>query len=220
MRETGPAAVADALVGDAAPRRHPAGEVVVAEISADSAGTLADAAAALRERRRDAEPCLVGVPVDADAVPAVARAFDKTVLVADENRDRIRDLLPFLPALYRGAGANLAGVGSARTFSIDVSGCAPDEGVLGPDVRARRGRPLHDDAGLPDVFAFAAPPAYRDVTYSALSEMAPVSYQFDRPGDRIEVVGFETGGAGRGRAAETGAEPTSRRPHGRVETSR
>lgn len=190
---TDPDAIADALLGDAAPREHPAGEVVVAELSGESEEVLLDTAETLRRRRRDVSPCLVGIPVDEDVVPTVARAFDKTVLVADRNRERIRRLLPFLPALYRGAGLALSGIGSARSFSVDVSECAPDDGVLAPDIRARKGRPFHDRATLPDVFAFAAPAEYCDVTYSALSEVAPVSYQFDRPGDRITVVGFDLG---------------------------
>lgn len=193
---TDPNTVADTLLGGSAPREHPAGEVVVSEVSEDSKALLLDTARTLRARRRDVAPCLVGVPVDESVVPAVARGFDKTVLVADANRDRIRDLLPFLPALYRGAGANLSGIGSARAFSVDVSGCAPDDGALAPDIRARKGRPFHDSAALPDVFAFAAPAEFSDVVHSALSGVAPVSHQVDREGDRVEVVGFDVGEEG------------------------
>ena len=187
---TDPGTIADVLVGNTAPRHYPAGEIVLSEISTDTQGVLLDTAEALRARRRDVAPCLVGVPVDDGVVPTVARAFDKTLLIADANRERMRALLPFLPALYRGAGVDLSGIGSARSFSIDVSECPPDDGTLAPDIRARKGRPFHELAALPDVFAFAAPAEYRDVTYSALSELAPVSHQFDRIGSRIEVVGF------------------------------
>ena len=187
---TDPDAIADALLGGSTPREHPAGEVVVSEVSEESREVLLDTAEAIRERRRDVSPCLVGITVDEDVVHSLARAFDKIVLVADENRDRIRGLLPFLPALYRGAGTSLSGIGSARSFSIDVSECAPDDGVLAPDIRARKGRPFHERAALPDVFAFAAPAEYCDVAHRALSEVAPVSYRADDAGSRIEVVGF------------------------------
>ena len=211
---TDPGAIADALLGDSAPREHPAGEVVVAEISSESEEVLLDTAETLRRRRRDVSPCLIGIPVDEDAVPTVAHAFDKTVLVADRNRERIRELLSFLPALYRGAGLDLSGVGSARSFSIDVSECAPDDGVLAPDIRARKGRPFHDSATPPDVFAFAAPTEYCDVTYSALSEIAPVSYRFDRPGDSITVVGFGVEHARPPSGAERRDSSTSRVQYG------
>lgn len=187
---TDPSTIADSLLGDGAPREHPAGEVVVAEVSEDAKETLADTAESLRERRRDVAPCLVGVPVDEDAVPTVAEAFEKTILVADPNRKRIRELLPFLPALYRGVGRGLSGVGSARAFSVDVSECPPDDGALLPDVRARRGRPFHDSAMRPDVFAFAAPPEYSDPARRALSKIAPVSHYAGETRDRIVVTGF------------------------------
>jgi hypothetical protein len=189
---TTPNPIVDALSDEHAPRQLPAGEVLIAEVSEETTELLCESVAELREQRRDVHACLIGLPHDMDAVDEVAERFDKTVLVDESNRDSIPELLPFLPALFHKSAGELTGIGSARLSTVNIRGDPPASGSLLTDIRARRGRPLHEHVDQPDVFTFAAPPAYHDVVYRALSGSAPIVNQqeIDETAHWIKVVGF------------------------------
>lgn len=209
-----PTIIADALVGHQAPRQLPAGEVVLAEITADATHTLRKTPAELHDRRRDVRPCLVGVvhsededgnrtkgedETEADEETAdealdlahdLAQAYTKTVLVAEDNREWIPDLVPFVPALFHQSARDITGIGSARMITVDVSDCPPDPGILVPDLRARNGKPLHPIAAEPELFAFTAPDGYTDIVHSAFDSRGPIIGRGSVSHDRITVVGF------------------------------
>jgi proteasome lid subunit RPN8/RPN11 len=185
-----PAIIADALVGHQAPRQLPAGEVVLAEITDDTVSTLHETAATLRERRRDVHPCLVGIPDDMEQARDVAESYAKTVVIDDDQREWIPNLVPYLPALFHESTVEETGIGSARLIRVDVSECPPDAGVLVPDLRARNGRPLHSVAEKPEVFAFTAPQAYHDIIHAAFAPRGSIVGHGTVTRDWITVVGF------------------------------
>jgi proteasome lid subunit RPN8/RPN11 len=187
---TDPSAIVDVLVGERAPRQLPAGEVVIAEVSEETTELLRESAAGLKERRRDVHPCLVGIPGNMEAATDVAESFEKTLLVDESKRDVVQELLPFLPSLFHKSVVDTSGVGSARLFTVDIRDCPPDSGALVSDLQARKGQPLHDLAGQPEVFSFAASPAYHDAVHRALSAIAPVAGQQKVPGNQVTVIGF------------------------------
>jgi hypothetical protein len=187
-----PTAIAETLIGGYTPQEVPAGEVMIAEITEETEDLLQDSVAALKDRRRDVTPCLIGIPGDMNVVRNVAESFEKTLLVAETNRDDIQKLISFLPALFDSSFAEVRGIGSARLFAIDIHDYSPHSGELLNDLMARKGTPLHEIASTPDIITFSAPPAYQDVTYYALSTRAPIaSHRELNETDRwIRVAGF------------------------------
>lgn len=212
-----PAAVADVLVGHRAPRELPAGEVVLAELKSD-ASRLEAIPPELRKRRRDVQPCLVAIHQtenpnaveegaavsnggDDETETAIALAQDladvyaKVVLVSEDNRELVRDLVPFLAALSDQSAGSVTGIGTARFITVDVSDCPPDPGVLVPDLRARKGKPLHPIDDDPELFAFTAPEGYVDIVQSAFEPLGTIIGRGTVSHDRITVVGFSFRGA-------------------------
>lgn len=187
-----PAAVAETLAGGHTPRQSPAGEVMIAEISEDTVDLLKESVTALKNRRRDVSPCLIGIPHDINIARTVAEHFEKTLLVDETNRDAIQKLPSFLPALFDDSFADIRGIGSARLFAVDIGDYPPHSGELINDLRARKGSPLHPIAGDPAIVTFAAPPAYQDMAYRALSTRAPIAEQqeLDETDQWIRVVEF------------------------------
>lgn len=189
---TSPTTITEALVGDSKPQEAPTGEVLIADVTEESAELLRESAAGLKERRRNVHPCLIAIPHDMDVVNEVAECFQKTILVDEENRELIDELLPFIPALFHKSVRDISGTGSVRLSTIDVHDCPPNSAALGADIRDRKGQPLHECAGHPDLFTFAAPPAYQETVYLALVEIAPIADQqtLDEAAQVIKIVGF------------------------------